>query len=254
MIYLPLSFVVLFLAVLGWWILARRDRYPGKTWEALLVRAGIPARLGAAGLDLRRFGHLKLAAGLGALLLGAASAVRAMPGGVVAAGVLFFVPETAAFLVAVSTRRARRREILFLKRLFILNGSIEPVAFDEVIGILRAHACLLAPLLVRIENGRKSNSARMRELYEDLSIQSRDLEVSLFLEKLSQADRIDFREGLRSIRTDFAIEKLGRRRQCEKTREAIEITGLILTMLLTGLLAYYLVLPWLQAYSLQALR
>lgn len=145
----------------------------------------------------------------------------------------------------------RKKEIEFLKRLFLLNGSVEPVVFDEVFRILRDNARSLRPLFDRLEQKRTSNTEDLRFVYQTLGQECGDLEVRLFLEKLYQADCLDLRQGVESLRMDQMIQKMTRRREAESLRSLIELFGLTFSVVLAGLLTYYLLLPWLTLYSMQ---
>ncbi len=145
----------------------------------------------------------------------------------------------------------RKKEIELLKRLFILNGSVQPVVFDEVFRILRDNARSLRPLFDRLEQKRSSNTEDMRQVYKTLGQECRDLEIRLFLEKLYQADCLDLQQGVQSLQMDQMIQKMTRRREAEQLRNVIELFGLSFSVILAGLLTYYLLLPWLALYSTQ---
>ena len=159
---------------------------------------------------------------------------------------LFILPEV-WLLTAYSVRsKDRHREIRFLKRLFILNGSVEPTCFSEVLAILQDHAVYLEETLLLIRQERDRNSADLLQVYQGLDRQVEDLELRLFLEKLSQADRIHFSEGVRSMQTDLNIGRLIRQREARRRKEQIELAGIFLGLTLAGLLTYAMLLPWLR--------
>ncbi len=139
----------------------------------------------------------------------------------------------------------RQKEIRFLKRLFILNGSVEPCSFTEVMGILQDHAYYLKDTFNLICRERERNNLDMLEVYKKIDREVGDLELRLFLEKISQADRIHFSEGVRSMQTDLSISKLIRQREARRRKESIELSGIFCGMALAGVLTYAMLLPWL---------
>ncbi len=156
-----------------------------------------------------------------------------------------FLPELWLLSAYSFSAKDRQKEIRFLKRLFILNGSVEPCCFSEVIGILQAHAYYLKDTLNLICRERERNNADMLEVYKKIDREVGDLELRLFLEKISQADRIHFSEGVRSMQTDLNISKLIRQREARRRKESIELSGIFCGMALAGLLTYAMLLPWL---------
>lgn len=146
-----------------------------------------------------------------------------------------------------ASQKDRRREVRFLKRLFLLHGSLSPVSFEEVVSVLKEHAVYLRETILIIDRERKRNNNNLDEVYQDLRLHARDLEVQLFLDNLSQADRIHFKEGLHALETDMEIQQLIRTYQAERQKQQMEVAGIFCGLLLSFWLTYYLIYPWLSA-------
>ncbi|QRN85589.1 hypothetical protein JR334_11670 [Clostridia bacterium] len=156
-----------------------------------------------------------------------------------------FLPDLWLMAVYSYGAKDRQKEIRFLKRLFILTGSVEPSCFSEVLHILQNHAFYLRPTLDLIRRERERNSADMLAVYQRIDREVGDLELRLFIEKISQADRIHLMEGIRSMQTDLCISKLIRKQEARRRKETIELFGIFSGLTLAGLLTYAMLLPWL---------
>lgn len=157
----------------------------------------------------------------------------------------FFLPEMRLMVAYTYGAKDRQKEIRFLKRLFILTGSVEPSCFTEVLHTLQNHAFYLSPTLKFIRRERERNSSDMLAVYQKIDREVGDLELRLFIEKISQADRIHLMEGIRSMQTDLCISKLIRKQEARRRKEMIELFGIFSGMALAGLLTYSMLLPWL---------
>ncbi len=160
---------------------------------------------------------------------------------------LFFLfsPEFWLYASYVLAHKNRHKEMRFLKRLFILNGSVEPVTYDEVLSILRSHAFYLRNVLQRIESERQRNGSSTEKIYAQWIDTVNDLDIRLFLETLSQADCVHLAEGVRSMETDIKMDKLIRSREVLRRRDTMELMGIFFGIVLAGLMIFCWLLPWL---------
>jgi len=199
------------------------------SWMKLQILVLLPAVLG--GLEVHRH--------LGGVLAPLVSvlAVLMLPSGALAA-------------LYVRRLLGRRQEIELLKRLFVLNGSMQPISCEEVIGILHENAHYLKPVFHELMEERSRNTSSLQDIYERLSHRHRELELRLFLEKLRQADCLNLTDGVESMKTDLMLQTMARRRQAERLRELIVLCGIAFGVLLAGVLTGALLIPWLEVYSL----
>lgn len=204
----------------------------------------------ASGLEASRLARFASVFCLLALFMAAAVFIWGRPVFLLVAVGIFFLPDLFLLARFHAGRQARRREVRFLKRLFFLQGSLEPVAFADVLLVLREHADYLAPSLAAIDSQRKRSSHRLQEAYQELRAKARDLEVQLFIDNLSQADRIHFKEGLRAVKADLDMQQIIRGHQADRRKQQVELAGIFSSLFLSFWLTYYLIYPWLTGASL----
>lgn len=173
-----------------------------------------------------------------------------VPTSLVAALAVLLIPAGALAALYVRRMLGRRQEIELLKRLFVLNGSVQPVSCEEVIGILCENAHYLKPVFHELLEERSRNTSSLQEIYDRLACRHRELEIRLFLEKLRQADCLNLTDGVESLKTDLVLQTMARRRQAERIRELIGLCGIAFGVLLAGFLTGALLIPWLEVYSL----
>lgn len=228
-------------SLIGWF--CRAGRLPWaqamQRWRARRLRATL--------IDRRRFQSQRIGCGRLAAGFALASVALGRPGFALPAVAVWLAPDVRLLLSCLLASGARAREIRFLRRLFILSGSVPPVSFDETLAVLIDHAAWLKPTLTHLCVERDRNSARMETVYAEMTDSMVDPEERIFFEKLSHADRIHFADGVRAMRADLRMARLIRRRDARVRKNAIEMTGVVFGVLLAGLLTLSLMLPWLSA-------
>ncbi|MDF2522569.1 MAG: hypothetical protein K0R31_210 [Clostridiales bacterium] len=166
-------------------------------------------------------------------------------------GVLIsFVPEGYFAIRNVFIKADARKELRFLKKLIIMNGSIKPVDFREVLRVLIDKSVYFKQILQEIEDRNKRNFIDPKAIYGSLIKDSKDLEVKLFFEKLDEANNYDFDQAIKNIQNEFRLEKREANRRIRKRIEFIHTMGILGFMMLILILVLYLIEPWLKLYSM----
>lgn len=160
------------------------------------------------------------------------------------------IPDLYLLLRNLFIKGARRKELKFLKKLIILNGSIKPVDFMELLKILMEKAKFHKKLLCEIEEKNKRNPINKRSIYQHLIREEKDIDLKLFYEKLDQANNYDFDQAILNIENEFKMEKRAELRKVRKQIEVINAAGIIGFMVLIVILILYLIFPWIKAYNM----
>ncbi|WP_432664788.1 hypothetical protein R9X47_00860 [Wukongibacter baidiensis] len=164
--------------------------------------------------------------------------------------VIFYIPDVFILFKNLFIKNDRRRELKFLKKLIILNGSIKPTSFLEVLTIMIDKSYFYTELLRKIEKLNHKNSVDRKGMYSEIIKSTKDLNEKLFLEKLEQANNNNFEFAISNIEKDFRIEKRQDARKVKKIIQNIDITGLAGALMIIFLLTLYLLMPWLDSYNL----
>lgn len=169
-------------------------------------------------------------------------------------GIAFsFIPELFFLLMNFVKKADTRRELRFLKRLIILNGSIKPVDFMEVLKILIDRAKYYKSILLDIEDKNKRNSVNTREIYRDVYTSAKSLNEKLFFEKLDEANNYDFDQAVKNIAYEFNLERRELEREVRKRIDVIHVVGVTGFLLVILVMVIYLIQPWLGMYDLRQL-
>lgn len=161
-----------------------------------------------------------------------------------------FIPDVFLILRNYFAKADSKKEIKFLKKLIIINGSIKPVDFMELLKLLIDKAKYHKKMLCDIEEKNKKNSVNKRCIYQQLIKNAKDIDTKLFYEKLDQANNYDFDQAVLNIENEFKMEKRSELRKVRKQIEIIHAAGIIGFMLLVVILIFYLIIPWIEAYSM----
>jgi hypothetical protein len=143
-----------------------------------------------------------------------------------------------------------KKELRFLKKLMILNGSIKPVDFMKLLKVMIGKSKYHKNTLLQIEEMNKKNSIDNREIYLTLIRNSKDINTKLFFEKMDQANNYDFDQAILNIENEFQMEKRAYSREVRKKIEFIHAIGIIGFMVLILILVLYLIVPWLKEYNM----
>lgn len=173
-----------------------------------------------------------------------------LPAYLLIAFILSFAPELFFYIRNVFVMADARRELSFLKRLVILNGSIKPVDFMEVLGILIDKSKYYRTVLEEIEDKNKRNSVDNTKLYSHYIKNCKYIDLKLFFEKLDEANNYDFDQAIHNIENEFRLQRREEGRRIRKRIELIHIIGIMGFMLIIALLIAYLIVPWMQMYDI----
>lgn len=163
---------------------------------------------------------------------------------------MFYLPELFILIKNIFIRNDRKKELRFLKKLIILNGSIRPTSFLGVLSIMIDKAYFYKELLRKIEKLNNKNSVDRKNMYSEIIKNTDDLNEKLFLEKLEQANNNNFEFAISNIEKDFRVERRQDARKVRKKMQNIDIAGLIGALIIIFLLTLYLLMPWLNSYNL----
>lgn len=163
----------------------------------------------------------------------------------------FFVPDLAKKIKNKLVHSDAKREIRFLKKIFILNGSIKPVDFRRVMKSIIARSYHYKKDLELIEDVHKKSNIDNKRFYSELIDNTRDVNVKLFYEKLDQAANYDFDQAVKNISGDFITEKREYARYIRKKLEIIHVVGIVGILILLTIEMCYLLAPWMQLMNLE---
>lgn len=161
-----------------------------------------------------------------------------------------FLPEALVFLFNFFARADARRELRFLKKLIIVNGSIKPVDFMELLGTLIDRSRYYKGMLQEIQDANKRNNIDNKAIYSAYISSARDLDTKLFYEKLDQANNYDFDQAILNIQNEFKMEKREQARKVKKRIDLINILGIMVFMILIVIVIMYLLIPWMRSYNM----
>lgn len=164
-----------------------------------------------------------------------------------------FIPEIMVYLKSFFAKADARKELRFLKKLIIVNGSIKPVDFMELLEMLIERSKYYKEMLQEIQDANKRNNIDNKTIYMNLIGSTRDLDLKLFYEKLDQANNYDFDQAILNIHNEFKMEKREVARKIKKRIDLINILGILFFMVLIVILIMYLMIPWMKSYNMSQL-
>lgn len=163
---------------------------------------------------------------------------------------VFFIPEVWVLIHNFFAGVDAKRELRFLKKLIIVNGSIKPVDFMELLELLIDKSKYYKKTLQEIQDLNKKNTVDNRTIYSNYIRKAGDLNTKLFFEKLDQANNYDFDQAIMNIENEFKLEKREQARRVSKQIGVINIAGIVGYMVLIVILIMYLLIPWLRSYNM----
>jgi hypothetical protein len=164
-----------------------------------------------------------------------------------------FIPEIMAYLRSFFAKADARKELRFLKKLIIVNGSIKPVDFMEILEMLIERSKYYKEMLQGIQDANKRNNIDNKAIYMNLISNTKDLDLKLFYEKLDQANNYDFDQAILNIHNEFKMEKREVARKIKKRIDLINILGILFFMIVIVILIMYLMIPWMKSYNMSQL-
>jgi hypothetical protein len=142
-----------------------------------------------------------------------------------------------------------KQELRFLKKLIIMNGSIKPVKFLDVLEILKDNSKYYRHVMLDIEDKNKQNNLSKEDIYRKYIRNNKDINEKLFFEKLDEANNYNFEQAVINISHEFKIEKRELTRKVRKQIEKIHVIGLLGLTIILMLLVLYMIMPWKDMYS-----
>jgi len=161
-----------------------------------------------------------------------------------------FLPELILLIRSLRFKSESKKELALLKRLVILNGSIKPVDFNEVLESLIEKARFYRPDLENIKEKTIRNSVDNNDIYKPYMKKTKSISEKLFFEKLCEAQNYDFDQTIKNIAYEFKLDRREEARNVKKRIELIHVWGLVGLMAIIFVMILYLVMPWMRAYDL----
>lgn len=162
---------------------------------------------------------------------------------------LSFLPELVYIIRGRFLQASAKREMRFLKKLIILNGSIPPVDFMEVLRMLISKAVYYKKTLQDIYDGNIMNTLDNKRMYAKLVSETKSVSEKLFFEKLDEANNYNFEQAIKNIEYEFLLEKREIARSVRKQINRINMAGLLGFVLILVVVFIYLIYPWLNLYD-----
>lgn len=161
-----------------------------------------------------------------------------------------FIPELYLIIKNAFCRADAKRELRFLKKLIIINGSIKPVDFRKILRILIEKSKYYKNILEEIEESNRKNYTDNRKIYIEKIKTTNDINEKLFFEKLDEANNYNFEQAVKNIKNEFKLERRDIERKTRKRIEFIHVSGLLGAMIIIVLMILYLILPWMKLYNM----
>lgn len=168
----------------------------------------------------------------------------------VAGCIAYYVPSLIVYLQKSAEKTKKKQELRFLKKIFVLAGSIKPVDFNTVIRTMIDKSYYYKKDLVDILDAfRKSNLDR-EDYFSSLLENTKDIDSKLFYEKLNIAFFYDFDMAVKGISGDFIQEKRAHARLVKKKIGLIHIIGVTGLFVAMTILLIYMLQPWLESLDM----
>ncbi len=162
----------------------------------------------------------------------------------------FFVFDIIIAMQKISFKIEKYNELNFLKKMVIVNGSIKPINFNELLEVLMNKAKYYQKIIKEIaDNSQKTEYDRVSRLTQFVSSLN-TIDERLFFSKLCEADTASFDAAISIIKDEYEVSKRQIRRKVTKRIEHIHIAGIVGYMLIITLLVVYLIVPWTTAFSI----
>ena len=142
------------------------------------------------------------------------------------------------------------KELNFLKKLFVICGSVKPVDFGKLMKSLIARSEYFKQDLEAIYESHQKSNIDTEKFYQELKANSKDIDVKLFYEKIDMACNYDFDLSVKTIKDDFVREKREINRKVKKKVELINIVGVTGLFIAMTVLVIYLLAPWIEMLEL----
>ncbi|WP_153064151.1 hypothetical protein [Vallitalea guaymasensis] len=146
------------------------------------------------------------------------------------------------------TKADRKKELRFLKKVFVVNGSIKPISYKELIEDLLERSIYYKKDLKAIRDGLRSNTISNKDIYNSLVKNTKNIEIKLFYEKLDLANNYDMDLAIRAIKHEFTTEEKARNREVAHYVERINVFGMLGTLSIFVVIFLYMIYSFFQYY------
>lgn len=163
----------------------------------------------------------------------------------------FYLPALYSILRKKHVQARQRAELRFLKRLFVLCGSMKPADFGRTMNTLITKSVHYRDALEKIMEACQKNNVDREHFFSELMAETCDVEARLFYEKLSIAANYDFSQAVSNVAGDFTQEKRAYARRVKKKTERMHILGITGLFVIMTVLLIYLLGPWLDSLNFQ---
>lgn len=145
----------------------------------------------------------------------------------------------------------KRKELRFLKKIFVMCGSVKPVDYMQVVNAMYERADCYKKDLENIMDVLRKSNVDKEEFFYELLAKTEDIDSKLFYEKLYIGFLYDFDLAIRSIEGDFLQEKRAYARFIKKRVNLIHIVGVTGLFVAMTILLMYMLKPWLNSMNFQ---
>ncbi len=170
---------------------------------------------------------------------------------IIAACIAFYIPEGIKAMNKNGRVQKKRQELRFLKKIFVMSGSIKPVDYMQVVNAMYERSFYYRQDLENIMDVLRKNNIDKEEFFSELLFKTEDIDSKLFYEKLSIGFLYDFDLAIRNIEADFAQERRAYARFIKKRVNYIHIIGVTGLFIAMAILLLYMLQPWLNAMNFQ---
>ena len=171
----------------------------------------------------------------------------------VAGCVAYYIPTIIVYLQKKSEKTKKRQELRFLKKIFVLAGSIKPVDFTTVIKTMIDKSFYYKKDLMDIQEALRKSNLDREEFFGKLLEDTKDIDSKLFYEKLNIAFFYDFDMAVKGLSGDFEQEKRAHARLVKKKIGLIHIIGITGLFVAMTILLIYMLQPWLASLDMTGL-
>ncbi|MEO2202155.1 hypothetical protein ABGV42_00170 [Paenibacillus pabuli] len=157
---------------------------------------------------------------------------------------LSFTPYLYLVLYNMQVLNRDRRNVNFLKKLIVVNGSIKPVDYSTIIEDLITNATPnIQHRLKKIRDALSNNTKNTGAAFKDAITDSTSLSERLFFENLEVAYN-DFDLAIDIFRDEIIIENQRSKRKYRKKAESMNSLGTMIFLVVMTICCLYLIIPW----------
>ena len=172
---------------------------------------------------------------------------------IIASCIAFYIPGLLRSIYKRGEIHKKRQELRFLKKIFVMSGSVKPVDYMQVVNAMYERSFYYRQDLERIMDVLRKSNIDKEDFFSELLIEKEDIDSKLFYEKLSIGFLFDFDLAIRNIEADFSQEKRAYARFIKKRVNFIHIIGITGLFIAMAILLIYMLQPWLDAMNFQLL-